>query len=179
MTGRHVALLRGINVGGHHKLPMKALAQIVEDLGGLDVSTYIQSGNVVFSATAAGAKKLARSLGRAIAKEFGFEVPVVIRSASELRHALESHPFHRRGVETSELHFVFLQSAPSAAGVKQLDPKRSPPDEFVVKGQEVFVCCPNGVARSKLTNAYFDSNLQTISTARNWRTVVKLVEMSS
>jgi len=170
-----VALLRGINVGGKNKLPMKDLVALFESAGCIDVRHYIQSGNLVFGAAAALAKRLPTVLPTAIERNFGLNVPVVVRSRDELRTVAKAHPLVDAGVDA--LHVVFLADAPSPAAVASLDPNRSPPDAFVVRGREIYVACPNGAGNTKLTNAYFDSKLETVSTMRNWRTVQKLVEM--
>ena len=103
-------------------------------------------------------------------------MPVVTRSAVELRRAVEGNPFLAAGADVATLHVGFLASEPKAEPVAALDPARSPPDRFEVRGREIFLCLPDGVARSKLTNAYFDSKLATTSTFRNWRTVLTLLE---
>jgi uncharacterized protein (DUF1697 family) len=176
--GTHVALLRGINVGGKNKLAMKRLVALFEAAGCEDVRTYIQSGNVVFESPAALAKRVPELVRVAIADELGLEVPVVTRTAKELAAVVRSNPFAKAGADESLLHVAFLAERPSRARVAALDPDRSPPDELAVKGREVYLHCPNGVARTKLTNAYLDRTLGTVSTARNWRTTRKLLEMA-
>jgi len=174
----HIALLRGINVGGKHRLPMKDLAAIFRDAGCRGVRTYIQSGNVVLEAEPALARRAPALVERAVAETFGFEVPVVTRTAAELRRAASLNPFLEAGAEPGTLHLVFLRDRPAEAAVASLDPERSPPDRFAVHGREIYLHCPNGVARSKLTVQYFDSRLGTTSTVRNWRTVLELLEMT-
>jgi uncharacterized protein (DUF1697 family) len=173
----YVALLRGINVSGKNKLPMDDLRRIFEDAGCRDVETYIQSGNVVFAASDARARRAPHLVREAIAGGFGHHVPVVLRSAAELRKAFRANPFLAEGPELKALHVAFLQEKPTTKQIGSLDPDRSPPDRFAVRGREVYLCLPNGVARSKLTNLYFDSRLGTTSTVRNWKTVTRLVEM--
>ena len=175
----HVALLRGINVGGKNKLPMRELVTIFEAAKCTDVRTYIQSGNVVFRAPATLAKRLPVQLADAIDKRFRFRVPVVLRTARELRAVADHNPFLRGGSEPSALHVAFLADRPPAAAVRRLDPERSPPDRFAVRGREIYLCCPNGMARTKLTNQYLDATLATTSTVRNWRTVLELVAMAA
>jgi uncharacterized protein (DUF1697 family) len=174
----YVALLRGINVGGKNKLPAKDLVAMFDEAGGRDVRTYIQSGNVIFRATEACASRLPSEIAKAILARFGFRVPVVMRTAGELRAVAEGNPFVRSGADPEALHVVFLADRPHPGKVAALDPRRSPPDEFEVRGREIFLRCPSGVARTKLTNEYFDTKLATTSTMRNWRTVLKLVEMT-
>jgi len=170
-----VALLRGINVGGKNLLPMKALAEIFAGAGCKEVKTYIQSGNVVFRY---GAKKDVAKIVRAeIERQFGLKVPVVLRSAAEMRKTIASNPFLERGIDAAWLHVMFLEDEPTAEMVAGLDAERSRPDEFVVTGREVFLHLPNGAAKTKLTNAYFDSKLKTVGTQRNWKTVLTLAEM--
>ena len=170
----HVALLRGINVGGKNLVPMAALTEMFVKAGCEGVRTYIQSGNVVFAAAAGDAAKLPGLISKRIEKRLGLRVPVVLRTAAELRRVVNGNPF--AGSE-DVLHVAFLADEPTKAQVAALDPERSPGDSFLVRGREVYMHCPNGMARTKLTNAYFDSKLGTVSTARNWRTVLKLVEM--
>ncbi len=174
----YVALMRGINVGGKNKLAMKDLVAIFEDAGGRDVVTYIQSGNVVFRATDAQAARVPARVAKVIASRFGYETPVVLRSASEVAAVAAKNPFLRAGAPPEALHVMFLADAPPAAAVASLDPSRSPPDAFEVRGREIFLHCPNGVGRTKLTNAWFDAKLRTVSTARNWKTVLELVRLS-
>lgn len=173
----YVALLRGINVGGKNKLPMKDLAEMFVAAGCSQVRTFIQSGNVIFSASPAVVAKLPGVINGQIAKRFGLKVPVVMRTAEQMRSVLGNNPFLKAGVAEDELHVLFLADAPAQARVAALDPDRSSPDEFRVQGQEIYLRLPNGGGRSKLTNAYFGSKLETIRTIRNWRTVTKLVEL--
>ena len=174
---RHVALLRGINVGGKNMLPMKELAGIFATAGCMDVVTYIQSGNVVFCAE----DKLVGGLGGAITKQvekqFGLKVPVVMRSAAELEAVIRGNPFLKAGAAEEMLHVLFLADRPSADLVAGVDAARSAPDEFAVVGRDIYMKLVTGAAKTKLTNAYFDSKLKTVSTMRNWRTVLKLATM--
>jgi uncharacterized protein (DUF1697 family) len=174
----HVALMRGINVGGRNKLPMKDLARLFADAGCDDVHTYIQSGNVVFRASPALARRIPKRIAASVSERFDLDVPVIVRSATELHKAASRNPFLRAGKPTEALHVMFLADTPAAARVAALDPDRSPPDAFAVRGREIYLYCPGGVARTRLTNAYFDSRLATTGTGRNWRTVLKLVEMT-
>ncbi len=174
----YVALLRGVNVGGKNRLPMKDLAAMFGESGCVDVLTYIQSGNVVFRATKACATRIPTVVAAAISDRFGFRAPVIVRSADELRAIARDNPFLRPGADVDALHVMFLADRPAKGNVASLDPKRSPPDVFEVRGSEIYLRCPNGAARTKLTNAYFDAKLSTTSTMRNWRTVLKLAELA-
>ena len=174
---RYVALLRGVNVGGRNKLPMADLRDIFAEAGGcVAVQTYIQSGNVVYEAAQDMAERVPEIVTLAIRKRFDIETAVIVRSREELRQVADSNPFDTSG-DPRLLHVAFLQDTPGAESVTRLDPDRSPPDAFAVRGRNVYLHYPNGVARSKLTNEYLAAQLQTVSTTRNWRTVLTLLEM--
>lgn len=180
MSSTFVALLRGINVGGKNSLRMKDLVAIFERAGCAHVRNYIQSGNVVFEAEPARAGVLATHVSAEIETRFGLRVPVMLRSARELRAVASKNPF--LGTDASlvslvSLYVMFLADDPGKSRAASLDPERSPPDRFVVRGREIYFACPNGVGRSKLTSAWFDAKLGTVSTARNWNTLLKLVAM--
>ena len=174
----YIALLRGINVGGKNKLPMRDLAEIFSEAACDNARTYIQSGNVVFHAAPATAERVSAVVSRALGDRFGIMVPIVLRTAAELAEAAAANPFLKSVTDTEALHVAFLADRPDRRNVASLDSARSPGDSFVVRGRDIYLHLPNGVARTKLTNAYFDSTLATTSTIRNWRTVQVLLEMT-
>jgi uncharacterized protein (DUF1697 family) len=173
----YLALLRGINVGGKNKLPMNALVEIFVDNGCKDVRTYIQSGNVIFNAPNRVSRLVPERIATQIAERYGYRTPVILRTIEQLRDVACRNPFLAAGAALDTLYVMFLAEMPSPLNVEKLDPNRSPPDAFLVRGQEVYLHLPVGVANSKLTNAYFDSKLATTGTSRNWRTVTKLLEL--
>jgi uncharacterized protein (DUF1697 family) len=172
-----LALLRGINVGGKNMLPMKDLTEMFVAAGCDNVRSYIQSGNIVFNAADRLSGQIAGVITARIAERFGYRTPVVLRTVKQLEHVVCNNPFLRKGAAEETLHVLFLADLPDPRSINALDPDRSPPDAFIVRGQEVYLHLPNGVARTKLTNDYFDSKLTTTSTGRNWRTVMKLLEL--
>jgi len=174
MSATYVALLRGINVGGKNKLPMSDLRGMFTEAGCRDAHPYIQSGNVIFRAGPPVVASLAGSVTARIAERFGYRVPVLLRTADEIGEVIRHNPFLAAEAAEETLHVVFLAGRPSARHVAGLDPERSPPDVYTVRGREIYLHLPNGAARTKLTTAYFDTNLATTSTVRNWRTVVAL-----
>jgi uncharacterized protein (DUF1697 family) len=174
---RYVALLRGINVGGKNRLGMKDLAAMFAAAGCEGVSTFIQSGNVIFGGPAALPPELPQRLSGAIEKQFGYRIPVVLRSREELETTVRENPFLRDGVDGSTLHVLFLREAPDPDRIASLDPCGSPPDVFAVYGKDVYLHLPQGLAATRLTNYFFDSKLKTVSTGRNWRTVTRLLEL--
>jgi uncharacterized protein (DUF1697 family) len=169
-----VALLRGVNVGGRTMIPMPSLKASLEDLGHENVVTYIQSGNVVFESRV---KDPAREIEERIAEDFGASVTVVLRTPAELKKVVKANPFPQVK-EGKKLHVVFLREKPTKKAADALDPDRSPPDELVLKGREVYVHYPHGQAKTKLTNDWIERTLGVRGTARNWNTVLKLVELT-
>ncbi len=177
VTDMNVALLRGINVGGKNKLPMKQLAAMFREAGCEDVQTYIQSGNVLFRADPSLAEGIPSLISDEIFNTFGYQIPVVTRTVRELQEIVQANPF--TPAEENKLLIFFLTDFPDPEHIAALDPNHSPGDEFAVLGREVFAHYPNGVAGSKLTNSYIDSRLSTTSTGRNLRTVKKLLELAT
>jgi uncharacterized protein (DUF1697 family) len=177
-TATHVVLLRGINVAGKNMLPMAELTRLLEQVGCRDVRTYIQSGNAVCSASAPVARSLATKLSAAIEARHGLRVPVVVRTVAELRVAAKANPFLAEGEDLKRLNVAFLQQPATAGAGKALDPGRSPPDRFTLRGRELYLCLPNGVGKTKYTSDYLDRTLGTVCTIRNWNTVLALCELA-
>lgn len=173
-----VALLRGINLAGRNRVPMPELRSALESLGLEDVVTYIQSGNVVFRSRGGRAQELTARIEGRIAEAFRIEVVVLLRTPAELTKVAGGNPFVRGGADPSKLHVVFLSGKPTRKAAAQLDPDRSPPDELRLEGREIYLHTPNGFGRSKLTVDYFERRLGVAATARNWKTVTKLVELT-
>lgn len=173
----YTAWLRGINVGGNNKLPMKELRALFEEEGGVDVASYIQSGNILFDGTAAAAKTMGARIAARIEEEFGFTSPVIVRSAAAIKKIATKHPMGNAAAEPKAFSVGFLQKKPTAAQVKAMEVDRFLPDRWTVVGSDVYLHYPNGVARSKLTNAYLDRALSTVSTVRNWNTLTKMAAL--
>jgi uncharacterized protein (DUF1697 family) len=174
----YVALLRGINLGSHNKVAMPALRALVEGLGGCtDVTTYIQSGNVVLRSDKTAAA-LQTALEKAIAKEFGIDVAVFVRTTPQLQKIVDANPFLKKRNDPSTLHVVFLSAKPKADGVKRITTDDWGGDEIEVVGEQAYLHCPNGYGRSKLGNAFVEKQLGVAGTTRNWRTTAKLLELA-
>jgi uncharacterized protein (DUF1697 family) len=170
------SLLRGINVGGHKKIRMAELRTVYESLGFEAVRSYIQSGNVVFRTGKGAASPLARRIEGAIADAFGFDVPVILRTADEMAAVVRDNPFLAEGVDPSKLHVTFLAEAASAQAGADFAAYRVEPDELRLVGREAYLHCPEGMARTKLTPAFLERALGSASTTRNWRTVNAVLE---
>jgi uncharacterized protein (DUF1697 family) len=169
----HVALLRGINVGGRAKVPMKELRGVFESMGYTDVATYIQSGNVVFDGTTA--PRSAREIERRIAEAFGFDIAVVLRTPKELAVVIRANPFPK--ADSAKLHVMFLSGAPAKAAFAKVDAGLYGTDQFALGRKEIYLHLPNGVGQSKLPGA-LARLASPEATVRNWRTVTTLAELS-
>jgi uncharacterized protein (DUF1697 family) len=172
----YVAMLRGINVSGKNKIKMTDLQVLFGGLGHTDVTTYIQSGNVVFRSAARSAPTLASAIERRIEREFGFDVPVVIRTKAELAKVITANPFG--GVDVAKVHVTFLAKKPDAALVRALVDHEAPPDEFRIVGTAVYLHCPAGYGATLLNNSFWERKLKVGATTRNWNTVTKLLELA-
>ena len=165
-------------LGATTSSPWRLSRQSFSIAGCQDVRTYIQSGNVLFRSPANLAARIPAIVAQQLTSAFGFQVPVIIRSFDEWLTLYESNPFLVSGQDLAKLHVVFLADKPPTAQVEALESNRSPPDEFAALGREIFLLCPNGLARTRFTNAYWDSSLKTTSTIRNWKTTDRLAQMA-
>ena len=174
--GLWVALLRGVNVGGHNRVPMAELRAALADDGIEDVATYIASGNVVLRADACPAGRIER----VIAERFDLDIAVVARSGRQLRDAIEANPFTELAArEPRSVHCFFTSTPVDDDVLADLDHERFRPDRVAVGAGELFAAFPDGVARSKLTTAVLDRIAGGPTTGRNWNTVRKLEQMVS
>lgn len=174
----YAALLRGINVGGHKKVPMAELRELIKSLGWTDVRTYLQSGNAVFTVPQATSEP-GTVLERAVAGHFGFEVRCLLRTAAELREVVDGCPFPAARLDPAKLLVLFLEEAPAADRFAALDPAAYAPDEFHPVGRAVYCYFPEGMGRSKLPGALEAVRPRLTATGRNWRTVTKLLELTA
>jgi len=172
---QYVALFRGINVGGKHIVPMKDLREIFSSLGYENVQTYIQSGNAVFSSDAS-TDKLSASLSKEVGKRFGFEPQVLVLTSDRFHEIVASNPYADVDSEPKTVHVTFLSANPVDPDLATLDELRAGSESFELKDGAFYLHAPDGIARSRLA-AKVDRCLGVDTTARNWRTVTKLVEM--
>lgn len=174
----HVALLRGINVGGRNRIPMARLVDIFESAGCTRVRTYIQSGNVVFDAPSGATAKIPTRVSALIKKQLALDVPAVARTASEFEQIVIANPFlSAPDTDPSTLHVGFLAHRPSTHHVAAIDLHRSPPDECVPHDRELYLRYPNGLASTRFTTTYLDRTLGTTTTIRNWRTTLAVLDL--
>ncbi|MDH3529834.1 MAG: DUF1697 domain-containing protein [Acidobacteriota bacterium] len=170
-----IGLLRGINVGGHNKLPMADLRSICEGIRLKDVRTYIQSGNIVFSSEKT-PSRIALELTAEIDHRFGFAPKILILPADEIRKAAESYPFPTDDHRLS--HIMFLDARPADDEVAKVNLLKHDPDKLTVGDKAVYFYTPNGISGSKLDLNKIERTLGVNVTTRNWRTVQKLIEMA-
>ena len=176
---KKIALLRGINVGGKRKILMADLRSMFEEMGFSNIKTYIQSGNVVFHAKAdINHLELSQKIERAIAEHFGFEVPVIVRTAKELEKSINQNPFYKSNIAINHLYVTFLSEEPTKENKEQIVSFNCEPDKFVIEDKDVFIYYEGKSHKSKLTNNFFEKKLKVNATTRNWKTVLKLLELS-
>ncbi len=172
---RYIALLRGINVGGHKKILMADLKALFQSLGFTDVVTYIQSGNVVFSASEVDG--LANIIAEAIQNTYGWEVPVLVRTASEIERILHDCPFSEEKMEKS--YFTLFRDRPSQEHIDEFNSFSFPGEEFQVTPECMYFFCEAGYARVKMNGNLVERKLKVRTTTRNYKTLMKLLVLSS
>jgi uncharacterized protein (DUF1697 family) len=175
---RQVALLRGINVGGHNRVAMAQLRELMESLGYGDVRTHLQSGNVVFTGAAA-ADRAAADIEAVIAERLGLRLRVLVRTRDELAAVVGGNPLAATAEDPARLIVLFLSAAPDPALLRGIDPAVYEPERVAVCGREIHVWCANGVYRSPLLQVLSERRLGVTVTARNWRTVTRLLALAS
>lgn len=175
----YAALLRGINVGGRKKVPMAAVKEAFVALGAEDVKIYLQTGNVVFRSRVDDQLELARTIEKGISDHLGTDLRVLLRTADALRRIVQANPFLDKESDPTKLHVTFCADQPDPGRVDELNGMRFDPDEFYVLEREIYLHTPNGYGRTKLSNDFFERKFRVAATTRNWKTVEKLVELSS
>lgn len=174
-----IALLRGVNIGGHHKISKQALLELCKSLKLCDAQTYLQSGNIVFRTVQRDLAALSMRLQSAIERKAGFRPEVLLRSIPELREAISGNPFAKhRGLEPSKLAVTFLASEPSDAAREQVLSIKIEPEELRIIGRHMYIYFPNGMARPNFSWPVLERILQIPLTSRNWNTVNKLLELA-
>ncbi len=156
---------------------MADLKALCENLGLEKVKTYIQSGNLIFTSDQINSE-LENILEKAINDKFGFDVPVIVRSSEELQTSIGKNPFFVGDGKIDRLHLTFLKEKPTKKNKEKIQTYDYEPDKFKIDGRDVFIFCTGKYHKSKLTNNFFEKKLNTGATTRNWKTVLKLYELS-
>lgn len=172
----YIALFRGINVGGNHRLPMVELVVVLEELGLSNIKTYIQSGNVVFQSEKINNVELSQKICAAIEKRHGFVIQVLFLDVDELQSAIASNPFPEAEAEPNTLHCFFLSSLLENPDLKALETVKKDSEQFRLINKVFYLYAPEGVGRSKLAMKV-EKTLRVAVTVRNWRTVRKIMEL--
>ncbi|MBB1241974.1 DUF1697 domain-containing protein [Streptomyces durbertensis] len=175
----YAALLRGVNVGGHRKVPMADLREVAAGLGWRDVRTYLASGNLVFTTDTAPTSELAAMLEAALAARFGFPVPCLVRTGAELAATVKRRPFPAADEQPTRVLVYFLDSPPDGERLAALDASAFGDEEFRVLGREVHAWYPDGQGRSRLADALSKALGDRVHTSRNWRTVTTLAQWTA
>jgi len=175
---RYVSILRGINVSGKNKIKMIELADLYRSLNFTAVETYIQSGNVVFETSAGSNIDIASLIEKGINKAFGLDVPVLVRSKPEFRKIVDRNPFvSRSGIDPAYLHVTFLEKKPERESLATFAPSGLGKDDYVLGTTEIYLYCPGGYGKTRLSNTFLEKQLGVSATTRNWKTVNTLNEM--
>lgn len=175
---QYIALLRGINLGKHHKMLMTDLRSSFEKSGYTEVKSYIQTGNVLFNCEKEEQAVLSKKIQEQIFIDFGFEVPVLVRKAKDMNTLIEDNPFLSfEDAKPEHLHITFLKDRPKSDLLDKIKSFDSFPDQFQIRGKVVFIYCPRPYRETKLGNQFFEKQLKVKASTRTWKTILKLSEM--
>ncbi|AZO29971.1 DUF1697 domain-containing protein [Mesorhizobium sp. M1B.F.Ca.ET.045.04.1.1] len=172
-----VALFSGINVGGNRIVKMAELRSFFEELGFTDVATYVQSGNVVFRAKKGDAAWLTKQLEAAFEKKWGFNSRIMVRDAGWFERLVKDNPYPEVAGEPTKLHAYALECEPTAEETKRLAEKCTGPERFEIKEDALYLHAPDGLGKSVFANL-IPRTLKVPGTARNWRSVLALLDMA-
>ena len=177
-ASRQIALLRGVNVGGHNRVPMAHLRELLHDLGYEDVRTHLQSGNAVFTAVGTPPEVAAQEIEGQLARSLGLGVRVLVRTAADLARVVSANPLPDAVAEPSRFLVTFLSAPPDPDLLGELDPADFEPELFGFGERELYVWCPEGVRTLKLSYAFLERRFGVVATARNWNTVTRLLALA-
>jgi len=175
----YISLLRGINVSGQKTIKMDALKKIYEELNFRNVQTYIQSGNVIFQDANSNYCDLEQKISNKINEHFGFDVPVTVLNIEKLKTLIRGNPYIAEGSKLlSDLYITILSSSPKDTDPQIFRQNQSPGEEFTLTDDAVYLYCPNGYGKTKLTNTFFEKKLKVRATTRNWKTTLELLNIA-
>ena len=174
MTRRYLVLPRGINVGRHNRVPMAELRSRLAARGYSEVTTLLQSGNVIVSSESDRPHQVADDLRRLLRDEFDVNVPCLVRTARQIREVLRRNPLREVVTDPSRYLVCFLSQDPDPHQVRMLLEEDHRPQVIAVEGAEAYIWTPRGVKAMTLTHAYLQKRFGVVATARNWNTVGKI-----
>ena len=176
----YIAMLRGVNVTGHNTIKMEVLRGLCQGLGFRNVETYVQSGNIVFQALLENPEAISKRIGETVLRSFGFDTPVIVRTSKEMRNVIGNNPFLKeKGIDSYKLHVTFLSETAQKGSEKKLETLATNPDRFYPASHEIYLYCPGGYGRTRLSNNAIEKALSVEATTRNWKTTNTLFEMVS
>ncbi|MCW3787274.1 DUF1697 domain-containing protein [Plebeiibacterium sediminum] len=176
---KYISILRGINVGGKKVIKMDALRKMYENLGFQNVTTYIQSGNVIFKGDDTEITQITEKISLQIEKDFGFGVPVIVFTIEDLKEMINQNPFvNDSNKDISHLHVTFLSSEINSANKNGIKGKKQDGEEVCISEKAIYLYCPKGYSKTKLTNTFIENTLGVTATTRNWKTTTKLLQIA-
>jgi uncharacterized protein (DUF1697 family) len=173
----YIAILRGINVSGKNSIKMIDLKNLFESLNFNHITTYIQSGNIVFNSDSEDKKELKKLISLQIEKIFNLKVPVLVLKIDDLREIISQNPFST-DKETSFIHFTFFDNQPDFDNIQIIESKIAMNEEIVINNNVAYIYCPNGYGKTKLTNNFLENKLKTTATTRNYKTTNELLKIA-
>ncbi len=173
----YIALLRGINVGGHRKVPMAELRELLTKIGLSNVKSYIQSGNVIFKVAETNIQKIENSIQKSIVNHFGFEVSVMVRTKQQLQKIFDDCPFSKDKKVNS--YFAILSHSPDKDLVQEAYKKTYENEEYEITNECLYFYSKKGYGNAKFSLNYFERKLKVNATARNYKTMLKLLSLSA
>jgi uncharacterized protein (DUF1697 family) len=175
----YISILRGINVSGQKLIKMDALRKSYENMGFCNVTTYVQSGNVIFTGNDSEISELEQKISQQIEKDFGFEVPVIVLTIDKLKQVIDNNPFLKDlNKDQSSLHVTFLSSKPNRYDHSTIDDKKQNGEEIIFSDKAVYLYCPNGYGKTKLSNNFLETKIKVGATTRNWKTTNELLKIA-
>ncbi|PZP49336.1 MAG: DUF1697 domain-containing protein [Pseudopedobacter saltans] len=176
----YISILRGINVSGHRTIKMDALKMMYKTLGFDNIHSYVQSGNVIFSSMKKDTKALAKQITEQIEKEFELEVPVIVLTKEQLEKTILENPFANDKTKNENFfHVTFLADEPTKPNLEEISTKLLENEAFHYTYNAIYLYCPNGYGKTKLTNTFLENKLKVLATTRNWKTTNELLKMAS
>jgi uncharacterized protein (DUF1697 family) len=180
MKTTYISILRGINVSGQKLIKMDDLRKMYEISDFQNVTTYVQSGNVIFNGDDFERSDLEQKISQQIHKTFGFEVPVIVLTIDKLKRIIDNNPFLKdSNKEHSFLYVTFLSSKPDCIGKESIESKKQDEEAIYFSENAVYLYCPKGYGRTKITNNLLESKLKVVATTRNWNTTNELLKIAN
>jgi uncharacterized protein (DUF1697 family) len=175
---KYLALLRGINVSGHNMIKMDALKKMLENMGFQNVETYIQSGNIFFDSEEENAASVGFKIKQEISKVFGYDVPVIMVSKTDLELCFKNNPYLKeKECDIKKLYVAFISKELTAAAINDLKISNFKPDEAAIDGSRIYIKYAIGAGKTNLDQKYIEKKINVVATIRNWNTVTNLLEM--